>query len=237
MNPTCNFAVKDIDPDDGVSCSSDIAVGARIVLTMANCTRTRLNLKALASTMASVLNVSACAVELDFVLSEEAALPGEGVIILQMLAFVPNDQVGSQMISNINSTVQLAMLLAILEGNIGEVIEIKVEEVVLLHLGSATSDPHFVMPQGQKFDFNGIAGQTYCILSDKRLHVNARFIGPSESLATKATADKTDDRTWMDQLSIMHGSDRVLVDAMSAPGTPYSTSFGTVLTNGFGRDD
>eukprot|EP00899_Mesostigma_viride_P004231 jgi/Mesvir1/13809/Mv15963-RA.1 len=241
INPACQFTRSDIIPDSDITCPADIAVEARITFTMANCTTTQLDLAALATTISSVVNISACALELDFVSSEELVAQkrrhltsaGDGRITLLLLAFVPTEQAGTTLIADFNTTATLAALLAMLDGNIGAVIDIEVT-TALAHLSSATSDPHFVTPFAEKFDFNGVAGQTYCIITDKRLHVNARFIGTAaeSSPATKASSDLTDPRTWMDQVSVLHGDDQVLVDAASAPGTPYTASFGSVLVNG-----
>eukprot|EP00899_Mesostigma_viride_P004366 jgi/Mesvir1/13930/Mv16051-RA.1 len=269
-NPNCLYTIASIIPDDDVTCSTGTAVEVRIALTLANCVVTRLDLLAMASTMASVMNIPNCTLQLDFV-SDEATIPpltlgrrlladpGNGTsgvnittgfngtagnVTLLLFAFVPAGLEGDKILADISGTIQLATLLAVLEGNVGEVIAINVA-AALVQLGSVTSDPHFVTPLGHRFDFQGAAGQTYCIVTDKRLHVNARFVGAAKSsLATNAAGMQapnvligvpnasTDGRTWMDQVSVLHGGDRVLVDAASAPGTPYTASFGTVHVNG-----
>eukprot|EP00899_Mesostigma_viride_P008121 jgi/Mesvir1/1730/Mv21182-RA.1 len=242
INPSCSFTRNDVTADHSASCSTEIAVEARLQITLVNCTTTSLNLTALASMMGSVLNVSRCALELEYV-SRTATVssngrrllqspPGSSVITFLLLVFVADDQLGKALLSNFDNNLELALLLALQELNIGEILLTEITSA-LLRLGTATSDPHFITPRGQKFDFNGAAGHTYCIVSDKELHVNARFMGPAKSsLAVKAVASQTDNRTWIDQVSILHGGDRVLVDAESAPGAPYTSSFGVVLVNG-----
>eukprot|EP00899_Mesostigma_viride_P013746 jgi/Mesvir1/22372/Mv17871-RA.3 len=116
--------------------------------------------------------------------------------------------------------------------------------VSLVDLSSATSDPHFVSARGDRFDFVGRAQRSYCVLSDERVHVNARLMGADGASgaaggasikaanARRVPNQNGEAHTWMDQISVMYGSDRVLVDADSRPGAPYAASFGTVLLNG-----
>eukprot|EP00899_Mesostigma_viride_P015256 jgi/Mesvir1/23731/Mv18672-RA.3 len=225
---------------NAVTCPTDFAVEARIDLTMENCTVIGLNFTSLAAAMSPVLNVSTCALQLDLV--SQNSLPPKrrllqepGTFSLLAFAFVANEQQGNDLITYL-SDVHLATLLAMLELNIGEVLTINVTAAALVRLGSVTSDPHFVTPQGNKFDFNGVAGNTYCIVTDKQLQVNARFVAAAKvaTLAINAAgADTlTDARTWMDQVAILHGGDRVLVDAASPAEAPFASSFGTVHING-----
>eukprot|EP00899_Mesostigma_viride_P024718 jgi/Mesvir1/5430/Mv15491-RA.1 len=127
-------------------------------------------------------------------------------------------------------------------GNVGEAVFSGPVRVV--DLSSATSDPHFVSARGDHFDFKGRAQRSYCVLSDERLHMNVRLMGAAGAsdaaggASIKAANDSRvsnqdgDARTWMDQISIMYGNDRVLVDADSRPGAPYAASFGTIVLNG-----
>eukprot|EP00899_Mesostigma_viride_P016109 jgi/Mesvir1/2449/Mv20037-RA.2 len=145
-----------------------------------------------------------------------------------------------------------AAFLASLFARFGLVAETALSSLDGVPLASATSDPHFVSARGDHFDFVGRAERSYCVLSDERVHVNARLTGtagaPDASGASIRAADASgasiraadargaekggNERTWMGQISVMYGSDRVLVDASSRPGTPYAASFGTVLLNG-----
>eukprot|EP00899_Mesostigma_viride_P024500 jgi/Mesvir1/5234/Mv15358-RA.1 len=284
-NVACEFEGPDavLETNDA-TCATDLAIEARIELVMANCTVLRLNFTRLAASMASVLNVSLCAIQLDLVsgsssassprrhLQQQQAEPlPNGRVTLLLVAFLTSEQQGNDIIGHLNTTIEMATLLAILDANVGDVISISITAATILRLSSVTSDPHFVTPRGQKFDFNGIAGRTYCIVMDKHLQVNARFagmasesirpstatidkasmaaVGPTDGQTDGKTIDQTDspirhvqlngetpgrpdDRTWMDQVGILHGSDTVLVDAASPPGTPYTASFGTVHVNG-----
>eukprot|EP00899_Mesostigma_viride_P014304 jgi/Mesvir1/22875/Mv25884-RA.1 len=121
-------------------------------------------------------------------------------------------------------------------GRFGEVLSVDSLHAAFLLLSSARSDPHFTTAQGHEFDFNGEVGKSYCIVTDESIHVNARFMGVAQSsdpmLVEDTLAAKPDNRTWMDQVAIMVGNDRVLVSAESPAGTSYSALVGTVLLNG-----
>eukprot|EP00899_Mesostigma_viride_P004314 jgi/Mesvir1/13884/Mv16018-RA.3 len=118
---------------------------------------------------------------------------------------------------------------------VGVVLSVQNIRLKFIILSSATSDPHFVTTHGQKFDFNGEAGKTYCIMTDKTLQVNARFMGAASTTVLPeqgGSPAKPDTRTWMDQLAIMVGRDRVLVDAESSAGTGYTAFAGALTVNG-----
>eukprot|EP00899_Mesostigma_viride_P008567 jgi/Mesvir1/17711/Mv03110-RA.1 len=195
-NPSCVFEGEDaVLEKNNVTCYTDLAVGARIRLTMANCTVIRLNFTALAASMASVLNVSACAVQLDLVSSD--VVPPQrrllqvapGNFTLLMTVFLGDEQQGNDLVARLGTSVEQAILLSSLDLNIGDVVNIDIT-AALIQLRTVTSDPHFVTPQGHKFDFNGVAGQTYCIVTDKQLHVNARFVGAAETSRSVKVADR-----------------------------------------------
>eukprot|EP00899_Mesostigma_viride_P000202 jgi/Mesvir1/10182/Mv05157-RA.1 len=240
--PQCTFTTRDVTPDNDISCTTDVAVLAEIAVTMANCSVNTLNLTAMVTSVSSVLNVAECAVELSFLSVEPESSPKRRQLLQQnhvlsfnLIIFVANQTEGEAFASNMKSAVELAMLLALIEEQAGDVISVNAT-LTLLQLVSVTSDPHFVTPRGSKFDFNGVAGFTYCIVTDQHLQVNARFVGAAESALTVAHTDasngKPDTRTWMDQVAILHGSDVVLVEAASPPATPYTRSYGVVRVNG-----
>eukprot|EP00899_Mesostigma_viride_P002492 jgi/Mesvir1/12243/Mv00461-RA.1 len=159
-----------------------------------------------------------------------------------------SSELSQQSVKGIFESAGFAAFLADLFEPFGDVAEVALAAPVReVDLGSAKSDPHFVSARGDRFDFVGRAERSYCVLSDERVHVNARLMGAESdkgasikagdtSVASKGASarvsKKADARTWMDQISVMYGSDRVLVDANSRPGTPYAASFGTVLLNG-----
>eukprot|EP00899_Mesostigma_viride_P023606 jgi/Mesvir1/442/Mv11320-RA.2 len=238
-NPSCLFGDGDFVMDSSDSCPTDVAVEASVTIVMANCTVTRLNLTALAASVSAALNVSSCSVLFEPDSSYVATptrrhlLQEPSSVTLGLIVFVPDAQAGSAVLANIDTSVKLAILLAIVDLDIGDVVEVSINKAVVLLLSSVTSDPHFVTPKGSRFDFNGVAGQSYCIISDRLLHVNAHFMGAAGApMATAAGGSQPDARTWMDQVAVLYGEDRVLVDAVSPPGAPYTASFGTVLVNG-----
>eukprot|EP00899_Mesostigma_viride_P015012 jgi/Mesvir1/23511/Mv22353-RA.1 len=242
----CIFEVDDVVPDKDVSCTSDFAVAAQIKVVMAGCRASNLNLTAMATAMSAVINVSACALELSFESFSEGRssddrrrrLLQEGpgaTLVFGLVMFVPDEVQGNIVLSDLDGTMKLATLLALIKEDVGDVVSVNVT-AVLVRPRSATSDPHFVTARGSKFDFNGEAGRTYCVVTDTQLQINARFVGATPDAAlvspTNQVNGKPDTRTWMDQVAILHGSDRVLVEAASPQKTPYTLSFGTVSVNG-----
>eukprot|EP00899_Mesostigma_viride_P001006 jgi/Mesvir1/10906/Mv22756-RA.1 len=94
---------------------------------------------------------------------------------------------------------------------------------------SVTSDPHIATVSGDKFDFGGVPGGSYCMLSSTPVHVNARMTGP----VTPSGAAAPSGKTWMDQVAILYKSDVIVVSAESnGTSVPFALSFGTVTING-----
>eukprot|EP00899_Mesostigma_viride_P013933 jgi/Mesvir1/22540/Mv18558-RA.1 len=119
------------------------------------------------------------------------------------------------------------------EDVLGTVLTVRVLYSGVSMLSSATSDPHFTTTRGDKFDFNGEAGSSYCIVSDKQLQVNAHFMGATSSnVLPGGGISKLDTRTWMDQVAVLAGMDRLLVEAEGPAGSHVATSLGTVSVNG-----
>eukprot|EP00899_Mesostigma_viride_P026275 jgi/Mesvir1/6832/Mv09013-RA.1 len=83
---------------------------------------------------------------------------------------------------------------------VGDVQTVQNMRAVFWILSSATSDPHFTTSRGEKFDFNGEANRTYCIVTDRALQVNARLTGPAHvaALPVSSSLSGPDTRTWMD---------------------------------------
>eukprot|EP00899_Mesostigma_viride_P007383 jgi/Mesvir1/16646/Mv10181-RA.1 len=235
-NPVCLFDIEDSKPANA-TCLTDTALLATIIVHAENCTVTSLDLERLVGAMSSVLKLPRCSLELTL------APPGDTPrrrnllqtdidiypINLLFKAYVANVPNGTALLE-VFKTVELAALLALFESDFGDIISISANDTVVVQLAAATSDPHFVTPNGFKFDFNGRADQTFCIVTAERLQINARFMGAADSSSAAQLA--SDARTWMDQVAILSGNDKVLVEAASAPGASYSTSFGTVRVNG-----
>eukprot|EP00899_Mesostigma_viride_P021315 jgi/Mesvir1/29185/Mv25475-RA.3 len=240
LNARCLFGTGDTIADDDTTCTGSLAVGARILVGMLGCRTNTLNLKKLATTISSVMNTTRCALQLSQIRSNRAKrhlLQEEGAganLTFSLMLFVADEAQGNAIIANLESTIKVAMLLALIE-DVGDVGDLNIT-AALVQVASATSDPHFVTTRGSKFDFNGEAGSSYCIVTDTQLQVNARFVGAAPDAALMSPTfrldGKPDTRTWMDQVAILHGSDMVLVEAASPLGTPYTLSFGTVRVNG-----
>lgn len=46
---------------------------------------------------------------------------------------------------------------------------------------------HFVGKHGEKFDFNGEPGQSYCLIADKKIHINMHVFGGRREGTTVST--------------------------------------------------
>eukprot|EP00899_Mesostigma_viride_P022148 jgi/Mesvir1/3117/Mv26269-RA.2 len=157
-------------------------------------------------------------------------LPTESEFILQLKVYVGTVDQGGAVLDIINSPEFAQWLQDTFQSTVAQVAQIVDLQAIFLLLASGSSDPHFTTLAGDKFDFNGIAGQNYCIVSDKQLQVNAHFMGAATG--SVVMSHEADARTWMDQLAIMHGSDRILINAASGADATYMTSFGNVVING-----
>eukprot|EP00899_Mesostigma_viride_P022734 jgi/Mesvir1/3645/Mv14941-RA.1 len=90
---------------------------------------------------------------------------------------------------------------------------------------SIRSDPHFVAGNGLKYDFMGEAGKTYCMFSDKLVHMNMKMMGAKNDANRKAT--------WMESVSIAYWPYyNITISAESPEGTPFTAAHGTVSVNG-----
>eukprot|EP00899_Mesostigma_viride_P005057 jgi/Mesvir1/14552/Mv05235-RA.5 len=242
VNHNCVFL--NYFPDEGASpnCTTPYIVDVAINLTLADCTSFDLDLPRIkAAINDSLLGRPECAVTImTGLVSNSSGSSGTsrhllqggtpGQVALAVSAYVDSNLAGTTLRDLLQSPSATTTIVDIIEEIIGTVMDIDVE-AVLRDLSSVVSDPHFTTATGQRFDFNGIAGHSYCILTDKQVHVSAHFMGAVDSKAS-AAGSQPDYRTWMDQISIMHGNDRILIDAMWVPGSAYAVSFGTVRING-----
>eukprot|EP00899_Mesostigma_viride_P006250 jgi/Mesvir1/15626/Mv03232-RA.1 len=85
----------------------------------------------------------------------------------------------------------------------------------------ARSDPHFVTAKGEHFDWMGEGERSFCIISDKAVHVNAHLF---------AGTDGRRKGTWMDQIAVLHGSDNIVVSVNAPAGFPGL--YGSITING-----
>eukprot|EP00899_Mesostigma_viride_P029427 jgi/Mesvir1/966/Mv17518-RA.1 len=85
----------------------------------------------------------------------------------------------------------------------------------------ARSDPHFVTAAGQHFDWMGEGDRSFCIISDKAVHVNAHLFSGTDGRRTG---------TWMDQIAVLHGDNNIVVSTGAPTGFPGL--HGSVSING-----
>lgn len=74
-----------------------------------------------------------------------------------------------------------------------------------LNCTNTCHDPHFIGAHGTRFDFNGELGKSFCLVSDRQVHLNALFKGyRAESQAgASPTADGHGLRSWMGELGLV----------------------------------
>eukprot|EP00899_Mesostigma_viride_P001835 jgi/Mesvir1/11652/Mv00052-RA.1 len=225
-------------------CVKNLVADVYIVLTLKNCFVVDLNLSPVVEgLLLDILQgaIPACAVDTKLEVRHGNGrkllqLPAQSDFILQFKVYVDDVAQGMKIMDVFKSPEFALWLLETFELTVAEAAVLVDLQAVFLSLGEGTSDPHFTTLAGDKFDFNGIPDQNYCIVSDKHVQVNARFVGAAAGNAV--VSPEVDTRTWMDQLAIMHGSDRILIDAATGADAAYTTSFGNVVINGeplFGR--
>eukprot|EP00270_Netrium_digitus_P003972 TRINITY_DN1482_c0_g1_i1.p1 TRINITY_DN1482_c0_g1~~TRINITY_DN1482_c0_g1_i1.p1 ORF type:complete len:429 (-),score=69.57 TRINITY_DN1482_c0_g1_i1:155-1441(-) len=65
-------------------------------------------------------------------------------------------------------------------------------------------DPHFLGAQGTRFDFTGIPGGSFCLVTDQNLHVNMELHGYYDNRTKGSEPDSTGKpRTWVRKLAAM----------------------------------
>eukprot|EP00899_Mesostigma_viride_P028050 jgi/Mesvir1/842/Mv17419-RA.1 len=221
----------------GATCPKELFVEGSYALALANCKTGELNLKELMTDLIFQYfkTIPACAIEssllgLDDARRRHLLQTPAATYLLLLRVYVESRAEGQSILDVMKSFVFGNFLVEALNMNVAQQSNLLDIQASIVQAGAATSDPHFTTPTGDKFDFNGIAGGSYCILTDKQLQVNARFAGAAASEASSSS--KPDTRTWMDQVAIMHGSDRILIGAASPPGTPFALSLGSLAVNG-----
>eukprot|EP00899_Mesostigma_viride_P010767 jgi/Mesvir1/19692/Mv09958-RA.1 len=221
----------------GATCPKELLVEAAYALALANCTTNEFNLKELMGDMvlAYFKTIPACAIESSLLWLDDARRrhllqsPTASYLLL-LRVYVGSRAEGQSILDVMNSYAFGNFLVETLNVNVAQQSDVLDVQASLVQVGAAMSDPHFTTPTGDKFDFNGVAGGSYCIITDKQVQVNARFVGAAASEAS--SSPKPDTRTWMDQVAIMHASNRILIGAASPAGTPFALSFGSLAVNG-----
>jgi hypothetical protein len=74
-----------------------------------------------------------------------------------------------------------------------------------LNCTGSCHDPHFVGAHGTRFDFNGELDKSFCLVSDKGLHINSLFKGyeTANTQGASVTADGHGLRSWMGELGFV----------------------------------
>jgi hypothetical protein len=75
--------------------------------------------------------------------------------------------------------------------------------------GTSCGDPRFTGADGNTFYFHGKKDESFCLVSDDRLHINARFMG-------NRNAESGRDFTWVQALGITFGDHKLYVGARRA---------------------
>eukprot|EP00899_Mesostigma_viride_P014484 jgi/Mesvir1/23036/Mv03028-RA.1 len=106
------------------------------------------------------------------------ALPTLTDILFQLSVYAPDMDAGTRISDRLFDPMFAVFLAATLGIPLDTILEhLAVQEPVISLLVSGSSDPHFVNARGDKFDFYGAAGASYCVFTQERLHVNARLMG------------------------------------------------------------
>ena len=66
-------------------------------------------------------------------------------------------------------------------------------------------DPHFLGAQGTRFDFSGLPDKSFCLLTDKALHVNILLRGYLDNRTESATVmhEGKAVRTWIREIGVI----------------------------------
>eukprot|EP00899_Mesostigma_viride_P001208 jgi/Mesvir1/11088/Mv02462-RA.1 len=234
-NPSCTYSGGGSSP---ATCPTDLQLQYQSTAVVTGCNSTTVDSEELKMEIAGFTQLDAC----KFEVSVESGGSGRrhllqsvSDIIIALKVYVDDPPQGNALLALLTSTSFGTFLASYFNVAVGAVQTVTNINAVFLALSSATSDPHFTTAQGHKFDFNGKANSTYCIVTDQALQVNARFTGATNAGALPMPASpsaQTDTRTWMDQVGILVGGDRVLVGAESPPGANFANGFGTLLVNG-----
>jgi hypothetical protein len=74
------------------------------------------------------------------------------------------------------------------------------------NVADVINDPHLTGASGEAFDFNGLPDKTFCLVSDKDLHINMKLSGYFDDRTEGATAFNEEGkaiRTWIKELGLM----------------------------------
>eukprot|EP00899_Mesostigma_viride_P028998 jgi/Mesvir1/9283/Mv04466-RA.2 len=233
-NPQCTFYDEDVT-NVVATCPTPLVIEAAVTLGLENCTALEIDVASLVLAMSDAFNIPICSMEAAIapppVGRHRRLLQDSGSFLHIGIRIFVADQTDFPYFTSLLEAPQFEEVVVSFFGELGSVFSFSAI-ISTIVLSSATSDPHFVTAQGNKFDFNGIAGLSYCILTDINMHVNARFMGADVSTSKAISLDKPDTRTWLDQVAVLYGGDQVLVDSASVRGGSYAGAVGTIRVNG-----
>eukprot|EP00899_Mesostigma_viride_P028384 jgi/Mesvir1/8730/Mv02656-RA.1 len=188
----CTAASFASSVDVDVTCPTNFLIPAQFVLTLDKCTKssTPFTAEEFVDALAERLGLQTCNIGVTVTVEQNVSarrhrrqpLQTLNQVLVALKLFPETRAQAQQVAAILRSQDFLAFLTNIFDIAGGAVIDAKLKfEVEILLLDSGTSDPHFVTVRGDKFEFNGVAGENFCILADEHIHVNAHFMRPVTS--------------------------------------------------------
>jgi Root cap len=83
-------------------------------------------------------------------------------------------------------------------------------------------DPHFTGADRSHFDFTGKPEETYCLVSDSHLHINAYYGG---RYATNKTGGASKPLTWIRKVALLWGHHSVKLSAREGAAWGYNSGY------------
>eukprot|EP00897_Mesotaenium_endlicherianum_P001504 jgi/Mesen1/1381/ME000013S00871 len=84
-----------------------------------------------------------------------------------------------------------------------------------------TGDPHFSGADGSHFDFSGYPGETYCLVSDAHVHINAFYGGRYGTWGENTNKSMT----WIRKVAILWGHHTVVLEARQGARWQYDSGY------------
>eukprot|EP00897_Mesotaenium_endlicherianum_P007512 jgi/Mesen1/678/ME000109S_10900 len=84
-----------------------------------------------------------------------------------------------------------------------------------------TGDPHFTGADGSHFDFSGYPGETYCLVSDAHVHINAFYGGRYDTWGENTNKSLT----WIRKVAILWGHHTVVLEARQGARWQYDAGY------------
>eukprot|EP00897_Mesotaenium_endlicherianum_P001069 jgi/Mesen1/10963/ME000096S10538 len=91
-----------------------------------------------------------------------------------------------------------------------------------MNITKVVGDPHFYGAHGERFDFEGKGGESYCLVADTAVHINMHlFKGPRQPNAT-----------YIDEIGVLHAGHKITISAASAEDAHFHDVQGQVTVDG-----